>query len=354
MENAFLVYTSKYEQPIKVERFHICTWEFKSSSLIEFGVEIDRDSIKDKESLDIFFYVPWVNKNCKRKDLYEKLKESENSLFIFNDSISNTFYLDGGINKIGVVHEFSDRNKLCILPVELKINGNNIITATLNLKPYNSQSEKTNIYFRFYVEPNIQHISTRKKGINKTRIIYDIKINERRNIPDNIFKEFEDRQLCNIKTCFSFNIVPNKFDLEFFDNSSLKSVRTLEYESFNKYLGDNRVKKDDLIVVFNKKQDLESYIFFSMYAYERIGLGQFALAILINIICGFLLFLPSYREKLRPELSAKQILLELPIEIIIALVLIISTFIYFVFPVIRYWIRRSYLFVLNNVKKIKL
>ncbi len=91
-----------------------------------------------------------------------------------------------------------------------------------------------------------------------------------------------------------------------------------------------------------------------MYAYERIGLGQFALAILINIICGFLLFLPSYREKLRPELSAKQILLELPIEIIIALVLIISTFIYFVFPVIRYWIRRSYLFVLNNIKKIKL
>lgn len=179
-------------------------------------------------------------------------------------------------------------------------------------------------------------------------------INERRNIPDNIFKEFEDRQLCNIKTCFSFNIVPNKFDLEFFDNSSLKSVRTLEYESFNKYLGDNRVKKDDLIVVFNKKQNSESYIFFSMYAYERIGLGQFALAILINIICGFLLFLPSYREKLRPELSAKQILLELPIEIIIALVLIISTFIYFVFPVIRYWIRRSYLFVLNNIKKIKL
>lgn len=353
MENAFLVYTSKCEQPIKVERFHICTWEFKSSSLIEFGVEIDKYSIKDEESLDIFFYIPWVDKSCKRKDLYEKLKESENSRFIFNDSIPKTSYLDGDTDKKGVIHEFSDRNKLCILPVELKINDNNITTASLNLKPYikNIQSEKPNIYFRFYIEPSVQHISTRKKGINKTRIIYDIKINERRNIPDNIFKEFEDKQLCDIKTCFSFNIVPNKFDLEFFDNSSLKSVRTLEYESFNKYLGDDRVKKDDLIVVFNKKQNSESYIFFSMYAYERIGLGQFALAILINIICGFLLFLPSYREKLRPELSAKQVLLELPFEIIIALVLIISTFIYFVFPVIRYWIHRSYLFVLTKLKK---
>ena len=48
-----------------------------------------------------------------------------------------------------------------------------------------------------------------------------------------------------------------------FDNSSHKNVRTLEYESFNKYLGDKRVKKDELIVVFNKKEVAESFSFFS-------------------------------------------------------------------------------------------
>ena len=76
-------------------------------------------------------------------------------------------------------------------------------------------------------------------------------------------------------------------------------IRTLEYDSFKRYLPYDRVKKDDLIVVFNKKESSElspSYSFFTIYSKERIGMGQFALAILINIICGFLLFLPSYRK----------------------------------------------------------
>ena len=114
----------------------------------------------------------------------------------------------------------------------------------------------------------------------------------------------------------------------------MKNVRTLEYSSFNKYLGDSRVKKDELIVVFNKKQNVESYSFFSIFSMERIGIGQFALAILINIICGFLLFIPSYRRSFNPEISIKEFWGVLPIEILVALVLGFTMLIYFISPII--------------------
>lgn len=294
MENSFFVFTDK-NICVQLERFHICTWEFgNNSSLVEFGFEISKDSIKE-DSLTISLFIPWATKTCETKDLYAKLSSTENSRFIFNDSVVSTDSLDGGRNKSGVIHKFSNRNKLCILPAEIKIDEDKIISATLNLKPYREyqQTEKPNVYFRFWIKPTVPFISMRKKGISKSTIIYDIKVNERRNIPDNKTNYFDSKAFCKIKYCFSFNILPNRYDIVFFDNTSLKNVRTLEYESFIKYLGDRRVKKDELIVVFNKKQDSESFSFFSIYSTERIGTGQFALAILINIVCS-VLFLSNF------------------------------------------------------------
>ncbi len=333
MENSFFIFTDK-QNHIVLERFHICTWEFNNnSSLVEFGFEVSKDSIKDN-SLNISLFIPWVSKDCETKDLYEKLSVTQNSRFIFNDAVINTVSLDGGRNNSGVIHKFSGRNELCILPATVEIKENNFVSATLDLQSYNDydQESKPNIYFRFWIKPSAPYISMRKKGISKSTIIYDIKVNERRNIPDCKVSYFIDKALCEIKTCFSFNIVPNKYDIVFFDNSSLKNVRTLEYDSFNKYLGDKRVKKDELIVVFNKKQNSESFTFFSIYSMERIGIGQFALAILINIICGILLFIPAYRKSFNPELLFSQVWSKLPIEIFFAFGLATLTFLYFFFP----------------------
>lgn len=121
----------------------------------------------------------------------------------------------------------------------------------------------------------------------------------------------------------------------FFDNSSLQNVRTLEFDSFNKYLSDRRVKKDELIVVFNKKKDSESFSFFSIYSKERIGPGQFALAILINIVCGILLFIPSYRKSFQPELSLSELWMNLPNEIFIAIGVALITLLYFIWPTLQ-------------------
>lgn len=345
MENSFFVFTDKIN-PVQLERFHICSWEFdNNSSLVEFGFEISKDSIKDNV-LKISLFIPWVEKSCETKDLYEKLSVPENSRFIFNDSVARTDSLDGGRNKSGVIHKFSGRNELCILPAKIEIMDGNLVSATLNLQHYlnYNRDSKPNIYFRFWIKPSVPYISMRKKGISKSTIIYDIKVNERRNIPDDKVSYFIDKELCEIKNCFSFNILPNKYDVVFFDNSSLKNVRTLEYDSFNKYLGDKRVKKDELIVVFNKKQNSESFSFFSIYSMERIGTGQFALAILISIICGILLFLPSYRKTFTPEISLLQVWAKLPFEIYLALAIAFVLILFFIWP----WITNGYAKIKNQ------
>jgi len=333
MDNSFFIYTDN-NVPIQIERFHLCSWEFdNNSSLVEFGFEISQESIVDN-CLNIYLLIPWVDSSCEIKDLYDRLSIAENSRFIFNDSIITTDSLDGGRNKTGVIHKFSGRNELCILPTtEIKIDDK-VVCATLNLRQYleyNSNS-KPNIYFRFSIRPSIPYISMRKEGISKSTIIYDIKVNERRNIPDNKVNYFSDKTLCEIKNCFSFNIVPNKYEIMFFDNSSLKNVRTLEYESFNRYLDDRRVKKDELLVVFNRKQDSESFSFFSIYSKERIGPGQFALAILINIFCGVLIYIPSFRQSFNPKLLFWKTWTLLPKEIYLALLIAFVTLLYFIWP----------------------
>lgn len=357
MDNSFFIYTDK-ANTILIERFHMCTWEFSNdSSLVEFGFEINKESIVE-DIMTIRLYVPWVSKKCETNDLYEKLSNAENSRFIFNDSINNTKYLIDSTNKLGVIHTFSGRNELCVLPATLKINEDKTVSVSLNLKNYREyqQVEKPNIYFRFWIKPDSPFISMRKKGISRSTIIYDIKINERRNIPSDKTDYFSDKVFCKIRYCFSFNILPNKYDIVFFDNGSLKNVRTLEYESFNKYLGDKRVKKDELIVVFNKKEvdefdkkkTAESFSFFSIYSMERIGPGQFALAILINIVCGVLLFIPAYRKTLVPEVSLLEVWAVLPSEIFIALGIAVATLIYFTLPLIISKLEKGWLWVLTK------
>jgi hypothetical protein len=346
MENSFFIYGDK-GNAIHIERFHFCSWEFNNnSSLVEFGFEISEDSLK-KDDLTIFIFIPWAEKSCEIKDLYKKLSIAENSRFIFNDSLSATKYLKPNTNELGIIHTFSCRNELCILPADIKIIEDKIVSVTLNLKPYREykQQSKPNVYFRFWIKPNLPFISIRKKGVSKSTIIYDIKVNERRNIPDNRTKYFDNKEFCKIKYCFSFNILPNKYDIVFFDNTALKNVRTLEFESFKKYLGDKRVKKDELMVVFNKKEVkdfdnkevADSFSFFSIFSMERIGTGQFALAILINILCGVLFFIPSYKKTINTDITLSKI----PIEIFLAIGLAFITFLYFIWPRIHD--------VLNNV-----
>lgn len=350
MENNYFIFTEK-DIKIELERFHICTWEFKNNSaLIEFGGEIKNAFDIEKEEVNLTFYIPWILSSHVVIDLYDKLKESENSRFIFNDSVSGHEFLDGGQKKHGVIQKFENRNPLCIIPIESTVEeSKKLVTIKINLKNLKKieKIDDTSLYFRFYLEPKINFLSTRKTGISRSTIIYDLKINERRNLPEDSEIDLEELTFCNVKTCFAFNILPNSYDLTFFDSSTLKNIRTLEFDSFKKYLGDNRVKKDELVVVFNKKKEQDSYAFFSIFSKERIGAGQFALAVLVNLICAILLLIPSFREKNQASFFSKKLWQNLPLEVYISIFIGLMIIGYFLWP------RIISIFQTSNNKKIQ-
>ena len=342
MDNSFFIRSN--QENLKIKRFHICTWEFSSSCLVEFGVEIDSESIQGLNSLTLDLYIPWIEYDSKVSDFYDKLKKSDNSRFIFNDSVSNTSYLDGGQNREGVIHEFSDRNRLCLLPVVFHNNFNhNLVSMNIDLTEYDKKSIKSNVYLRIGVEPVSESIATVKKGIGKSTIIYDIKLNESRNIPDHLLKEFKNSIPCHVETCFCFHIVPNNYNITFFESEYLKNVRTLEFQPFKNYLDDKRIKNNELIVIFSKKNGNDSYSFFSIFTKERIGPSQFAIAILINIVCGFLFAFPAIRNGIPDTEGFHEIILSPPIEFYLAFSLAIGLLIYLFIPPIMALIRQKWL-----------
>ncbi|RZK10434.1 MAG: hypothetical protein EOO46_10765 [Flavobacterium sp.] len=297
MDNSYFVYA---ENDIKIERFHICTWEFSNDkTLVEFGCEVNAESIANADGIEIKFFIPWLSSKATVTDFYSRLQDTSNSRFIFNDSIAYQKSLDGGENRNGVIQHFSGKNELCILPISFGKNfGEHKISVQVNLKIYNQfqheqGKQKPNVYFRFCIDPNKSPVSVVKKGITRSTILYDIKLNQRRNIPEDLLNEILHHRLCTVETCFCFNIIPNTHDLVFVDNSTLKNVRTLEYQSFQKYLGEQLLKEEDLIVVFNKKEKLDSYTFFSIFTKEHIGIDQLTVALLVNLVAGILLFIAS-------------------------------------------------------------
>ena len=356
MDNSYFLLTNK-STTIIIERFHVCSWEFKNNSaLIEFGCEVNVSECRDKDDITLEFYIPWLTNNSVPVDLYENLKDSANSKFIFNEAVRSVTPLDDGQNVNGVIHEFIGR-KLCIVPVIInKLLSKKILEIKIDLTYYNKKAidENPNVYFRFYLEPLVTSISTRKTGLSKSTIIYDIKINEKRNLPDFLYPDLRTKNFCKILTCFCLNVVPNSFELTFLDNSTLKNVRTLEFESFNRYLKDKRVEKDELLVVFNKKEAKEndalpSYSFFSIFYKERIGAGQFALAIMINLVCGIILFFPSFREQ--HELSwSEDLFSKLPLELYLALGIGFILLLYFIWPSIIFLIRRLFSWIMKKIK----
>lgn len=167
----------------------------------------------------------------------------------------------------------------------------------MNLTNYNEKTrgleKKPNVYFRFSIETKKkQSLALKKAGINKTTIIYDVKVNERRNIPSDI----SSQNPCSIKHFFYFNIVPNDYNLGFYNNNIFKSIRTLEYAGFKEYLNDKRIKRDDLIVISFKESNQKSYSIFNVFNNEVFGIGGLAMALLLNLLCGILLFIPSIRS----------------------------------------------------------
>lgn len=293
MNNTYFILSNK---KISIERLHICTWDFiGSNAAFEIGMEfMPTPYVKD---IEIKLVLPFLKETDKITCLMDSLiRDDDNSKFIFNDTIKSNRSI-GGDKRNGAVLEFNSRNSLSVLPIKNSSVAKGVCSFIIN-----NLNQTIKNYVRLYIQTDVQNLAIVKKGIAKTTYIYDIKVNERRNLPDQINDLLNSGYLlCNtIKSCFCFHVVPSQYNISYLNSNKLKNIRILESEAFNRYLPNSEeMKENECIIVFNKndKSNDGSFTFFSEFEKEIIGNKQILLAIAANVLCSLLFGMFTLREK---------------------------------------------------------
>lgn len=289
MENAYYILAKKQ---IEIERLHICTWEFPNdSSYIEFGMEFSHKSFEDN-SLTLSLAVPFTIKNDSVSCLSKNLSNVDNCRFIFNDVVTGIDNV-GKDSRDGCILKFEKREELTVLPCEPKFEDKFI---SFEIKKPNKY--KGNLYLRVLVNLEKNTIAYKKSGITQTTYIYDFKINETRNLPQDIYdlKKHRDLEICKVNNVFCLHAIPDNFIFSFVDPSKLKNIRKLETSAFQQYLPEIKgISKDCYNIMFLKDSGKDSYSIFSICNEETIGSKQIALAVGANILCNLLFAISTLR-----------------------------------------------------------
>ena len=283
MDNTYFILSN---ESLSIERFQICTWKLTGKdAFVELGVEIKKENLPNE--FDVFLAVPFVMNVVGKYSLHDQLAIADNCKLIFNDSMTNQHPIDGDSRK-GYVFEFGSRAKLAIVAVDP------IILSEYGLVKIHIKTpaeDAASVYFRILVELDVKNLAIVHAGINKKSFIYDFKVNEARNLPENVYRYKEEHRLsiCGIASVFLFHCVPDDYDISYIDSGKLRNVRRLETDSFNKYLKDiETIDKDKYMIVFLKLTGNENYSFFTTFIKEHIGNKQIIFAILANIFCSIL------------------------------------------------------------------
>jgi len=274
---------------------HICTWDFiGSNAAVEIGMEFMPNPFV--KNIEIKLSLPFLRKTDKITCLMGSLiRDDDNSKFIFNDTIKANKPINGD-KRNGAILEFNSRNSLSVLPIKKIDAADGICSFTVdNLNPTIKN------YVRLYVQTTVQNLAVVKKGIARISYIYDIKVNEKRNLPDHINELLNNGfVLCNkINSCFCFHVIPSQYNISYLNTSKLKNIRILESDAFNKYLPNTEeMKNNESLIIFNKSEKAidGTYTFFSEFEKETIGNKQIVLAIGANVLCSLLFGLFSLRE----------------------------------------------------------
>lgn len=322
MDNAYYILAKKQ---MDIERLHICTWEFPNdSSYIEIGMEFSYECFKESH-LHLSLAAPFIKSKDSVTCLLKNLSDRANGRFIFNDVVNGIDNVGEDIRDGGII-KFDKRENLTVLPCEIKVEDE-LISFTIE-KPNRHEG---NLYFRVLIKIDNDTIAIRKKGVAQTSYIYDFKINETRNLPQNIYELKKDSSLeiCKVKRVFCLHAVPDNFIFSFVDSSKLKNIRKLESAAFQRYLPEIKgISKDCYNIMFLKDDDSdgkESYSLFSICMEETIGFKQIALAIGANILCSLLFALSSLRFIRKPGIDWY---CQIPWEYWIAFVVLILLCIY--------------------------
>lgn len=292
MDNTYFILSNK---ALIIERLHICTWDFiDTSAAIELGFEfMPNPYVNDVE---IKLSLPFLRKTDKVTCLMDSLiRDDDNSKFIFNDTVNANKAINGD-KRNGAILEFKSRNSLSVLPIkQIKVEDGVCSFAIHRV----NQTVKN--YIRLYIQTGVKHLAIVNKGIAQTSYIYDIKINESRNLPNHIYELLNNGYiLCNkVKSCFCFHVIPSQYSISYLNTNKLKNIRVLESEGFNHYLPNTRkIQSNEFLIIFNKSEQSAdgSYAFFSQFKEETIGNKQIILAIATNLICSLLFGISTLRE----------------------------------------------------------
>jgi len=339
MNNSFFILS---KQNLTIERFHICTWDIENTpSFLEIGIEFTINDIsqvtKDtpQPTVDFKFVAPFIKKTdevlCLASNL---LSDPDNCKFIFNDTIESLSPISGD-NRNGAIINFTTRNKLIVLPFDNNPSTNDngqIVTFKINI-PQTIISEGS-FYIRFLIKSTLKTLSRERKNISHKTYTYDVKLNEKRNLPDNVHKIIKaNYSLQEIKQCFCLHVVPNSFNISFINENKLKNIRELEVAAFIKYLSSKipklkKLKEGKYIIIFNKDNNKnDSYSFFTTFSEEILGINLIIFTLFANIFCGLLFAISSWRMSLVDKIfSLKNIPLEYWIVLAILFFLLILLF----------------------------
>lgn len=293
MNNTYFILSNK---AIVIERMHICTWDFIGSrAAVEIGMEFMPNPFV--KNVEIKLSLPFLKKTDKITCLMDSLiRDDDNSKFIFNDTIKANKPIKGD-KRNGAILEFNSRNSLCVLPIKKLDVGDGICSFTVD-----NLNQTIKNYVRLYVQTTVQNLAVVKKGIARTSYIYDIKVNEKRNLPDHINELLNNGfVLCNkINSCFCFHVIPSQYNISYLNTNKLKNIRILESDAFNQYLPNTeKMKNNESLIIFNKSEKAAdgTHTFFSEFEKETIGNKQIVLAIGANVLCSLLFGLFSLRER---------------------------------------------------------
>jgi len=267
--------------------------------------------------------------------LHRNLKDTSNCKFIFNDIVKNLAPIKGEDNRYGAEIEFAERKKMALLPatdIEIK---DDVVSFNVPGTSF-SESKTKNFYLRLLLRPRVNTLAYERAGIAKSTLIYDVKLNEKRNLPESVH-EFLDSgfSLCKIDSCFCFHIVPNTFDISFVAQPHLKNIRGLEVSAFKKYLPEDlkTLQEGHYTIVFNKQEKQNSFSFFTVFSKERIGSEQIVFAIIANMLCSLLFGMYALRISRDPK---RPLIEQLPYEYAFAIIILILGIAYLGWP----WAKR--------------
>lgn len=302
MENSF--YILSQQAKLTINRLQLCTWELrKDDACLEIGMEIDKKALQDKNELFIFF--PFLNGHCTVKSLHVELADDLICRFIFNDIVKTNSPINGD-KRNGCSLKFSSRESFDVVPADCTVNSaDKYIHISFNTVTINTGT--SSVYIRLLIETDMKSLAYIKRGITKSSYIYDYKINERRNISDNVLHVLTKKnlQFPVITTFFCLTVVPNDFEINFINDNKLKNIRKLENSAFAQYLPELKsLSEDQYIIVFLKDSNKDSsYSSFSTFTKERIGAAQIFSAVGVNLLCSILFAVYSLQNTWKPSVK---------------------------------------------------